>query len=644
MLLLASCDRGAGDGTHGTGRGTGGGSGGEVPASAPDALPGLESMREWALLAYRPDYQVAARTEVVKVIVDLEDEWKTYFLQSERWELHYSFARAFIDDALDHGTFNIQQYRRPDRRFLLCSLVRYLDGDVWTMELVAGDTMEAERLARFRDHVAERVFFGEQLKFRPLSPMQERHAQTLGARLPSIDADALMANVRYQPLVTGEAYGYLRIVRGRLDVSAVRPSDVLVTEHVPNELPPVGGLVTSRLQAPLAHVAVLSRNRGTPDMAVPGAIDDERFTALEGQLVRLRVTPQDFVLERASAEDAERHWQSRRPSRTFVPRADLAYRDLEEVCSIRLEDGRFAGAKASQLGEVCGIEGIETPGGFVVPFAYYRDHLARHTLLGEIQAMHADGAFRSDRQARAARLAALRTSIEAGEVTPALVAAIAQRMAGSGRRWIFRSSTNAEDLVGFNGAGLYESVVVDAGATPAQIADAMRKVWASVWLQRGWEEREWYRIDHPQVQMAVLIQPFVDDVVGNGVAITRNPFDEGRPGVYINVQAQGGSVTGAGDDELPEQVMIYTWAEDLEFEVISRSTRTNGAAILTEADLHALGAVLQRLHDELSPLYDGDANAVDVEMLLTRGDRRFVVVQARPIAVRYTSGQEWRTP
>ncbi len=580
----------------------------------------------------------------MKVIVDMQDDWRTYFVQSGRWELHYSFAREFIDSSLDHGTFNISEYRRPNRRFLLCSLVRYLDADAWTMELVAGDTIDAQRLAQFFAHLKERTFFGEALRFRALSPMQETHVRTLGDRLPGVDADALMASVRYQPLVTGEAYGYLRIVRGTLDVSAVRPSDLLVTEHVPMELPPASGLVTSRLQAPLAHVAVLSRNRGTPDMAVRGAVDDPRFTALEGQLVRLHVGPQDFVLERADQAAAERHWASRRPARTFVPDQDIAYRDLQEVCSLRLEDGRFAGAKASQLGEVCGLEGIETPGGFVVPFAYYHDHLNRHRVQAELQAMHADGAFRSDRSVRATRLATVRQSIERGDVPDALLAAVAAKMAGSDRRWIFRSSTNAEDLVGFNGAGLYESVVVDARATRAQISEAIRKVWASVWLQRGWEEREWYRIDHLRVAMAVLIQPFVDDVVGSGVAITRNPFDEGRPGVYVNVQAEGGSVTGAGDDELPEQVMIYTWAEEMEFEVISRSTRNGGQPILTEADLQRLGALLQRLHDELEPLYGGDANAVDVEMLLTRSGRRFVIVQARPITIRYSPGQEWRTP
>ena len=61
-----------------------------------------------------------ARTEVVKVIVDLDDHERIYFLQSRRWEIHYYFASRFLSTALrpveDHAAFNVREYRRPDRR------------------------------------------------------------------------------------------------------------------------------------------------------------------------------------------------------------------------------------------------------------------------------------------------------------------------------------------------------------------------------------------------------------------------------------------------------------------------------------------------------------------------------------------------
>jgi len=647
LSLLLGCPQASPPTTHGTGDGDGT-TGDETAEDAPESLPTLADQGAWDALAYRPDYQTAARTEVVKCIIDLEDTqdgaWRTYFLDSSRYELHYSYVRARIDPDADHATFNVQQYRRPDRRFILVSLVRYLDSDFWTLELVAGDTLDAPRLLRAFELVRGRVFFGDDLRFRPLAPRHEERVAELGGRIPVVHADEIMRGTRYQAIVPGRGYGYLRLVRGELDVSMVRPTDILVTEQVPDELPPCAALVTSALQAPLAHVAILSRNRGTPDMALREAITDERITSLEGRLVKIEVGPQDFSLTEASRDDAEAFWASRRPTETYTPPVERAVERLYQVCDLRLEDARFAGAKASQLGEVCGLGDIETPGGFVVPFHYYLGHLDRHRLGDGIRQMLADGAFREDRGERGARLSELRGIIEGAEVDPTLVRDVWERLQRSDARWIFRSSTNAEDLVGFNGAGLYRSIIVDAHPTRDQVATALRQVWSSVWLQRAFEERDWYRIDHVNVAMAILVQELVDDVVGNGVAITRNPFDEGRPGVYVNVQTREGSVTGAGTGEVPEQVIIYTWSEDLEFEVVSRSSRTDGAPILSEADLRALGTVLQRLHDELSPLYGTGANAVDVEMLLTRGDRRFVIVQARPIDVRYTEGQGWRTP
>lgn len=616
-----------------------------VADDVPDWIDRIDDHDAWLQLAYRPAYQTAARTEVVKLLIDMEDDWKTYFVQSERWELHYAFARRFIEfprshveEWRDHQAFNIEQYRRPTRRFFLASLVRYLDGGVWALELVPGDNIDAERLRRGFEHIRDQVYFGSQLRFRALSPLQQRHAETIGDAMPTVDLAALMARVRYQPLVTGVAYGYLRIVRGELDVSTLRPNDIVVAEHVPSELPPVSALVTSGLQAPLAHVAILSRNRGTPDMALRDAVDLPEVQALEGQLVRLAVGPQEYVLERATLAEAEPRWEASRPSRPFVPVRDLDANALVDVCTLSLSDIATAGAKASQLGEVCRLQ-IRNPGGFVVPFHHYAAHLRRHGIQGDIEGLLVDAGFRSDSGLRARKLAELRQKIEAGAANRALVRDIRRRVAGP-QRWIFRSSTNAEDLPGFNGAGLYSSVVVGPNPTEAQVADALREVWASVWLQRGYEERDWFRIDQAQVAMAILIQPFVDDVVGNGVAITRNPFDQARPAVFVNVQTREGSVTGAGDDELPEQVLIYTWSEDLEFETISRSTRAQGE-ILTETDLRALGELLQKIHTQLEPRY-ADSNAVDVEFLLTRGERRIVVVQARPINVEYAPGTEYR--
>ncbi len=611
-------------------------------AEVVDSLPRIDSPQDWARLATRPESHVVAHTETVKFVIDTQADDRVYFLQSERWDLHFSFVQHFIDPRADHGRFNISEYRRDDRRFLLGSLMHYQDGDHFTLELVAGDTMSGERIAKVFALVRERVFFGERMRFRPLSPLHERNVAGLGDRVPVLPADAVNQAVQYQPLVLGVAFGVLRIVRGTLDPSTVRPNEILVTETVPEEMPPVSALVTSQLQAPLAHVAVLSRNRNTPDMALRGAADLAEVRALEGRIVRLSVGAQEYTLREADRADAEAAWAAARPSHPFRPSSNTRISAIRPVCGCTAE---YAGAKAAQLSDLCALGGLGIPPGFVVPFAEYVAHLRRVRSPAQLAAMLQAEPFRADAAERGRQLLALREAIAAAPVDARLVSQVRAQLGrlGSSERFIFRSSTNAEDLPGFNGAGLYESVVVPGDASDEVLADALRRVWASVWLQRAYEEREWFRIEQAAVAMAVLVQPFVANVVANGVAITVNPYDEARPGVFINTQVTGSTVTGAQGNELPEQFLVYTWAEDLEPELLSRSSLTNGAAILSEAEVVALTRQLMRIHTSMAPRNVGTSNAMDVEFLLTR-DRRFVFVQARPFNVVYTAGQRWRSP
>jgi phosphoenolpyruvate synthase/pyruvate phosphate dikinase len=117
---------------------------------------------------------------------------------------------------------------------------------------------------------------------------------------------------------------------------------------------------------------------------------------------------------------------------------------------------------------------------------------------------------------------------------------------------ILRSSTNAEDISGFTGAGLYESVHVKvAGLDDAQLSTAIKTVWASVWLPRAFLERLNFGIDNDKVAMCVLVQPFYrnETIAANGVAITVNPLSAAKYGVFVTAFAGGDhratdSVTG----------------------------------------------------------------------------------------------------
>ena len=601
-----------------------------------DFVDRVDAQDHWQAISVRHGYVTTAHTEAAKFVVDLQRDNRTYFFDSQKWETHYEFVLRHINPLTVHDHFLIQEYDQDDRRYLLGSILHYLDGDHWTLELTCGDTMKADRIVWLYRHLAPRIPLAHNLRFRPTSPSQSEIAERIEADIPVIERDALHASIEYQPVVVGEAYGYLRFVRGKLDVSTVRPSDVVVIDHVPEEIPPVAALVTAELQAPLAHVAVLSRNRNTPDMALRRAADRSDLLALEGQLVKLTVGGQDYAIEPAEIAQAEAAWARLRPSRTFVPERDLATRTIHDVASLPAGAVNFVGAKSAQLGDLTRVAGIETPGGIALPFSTYAAHLSASGADAEIDAMLADPAFAASATERARRLAQLRERIAAHPVDPALLAELRARLQAMGTRgrFIFRSSTNAEDLDGFNGAGLYESIPVAPNPTDAQIADALRFVWASVWLQRAYEEREWYRIDHRAVAMGILVQPFVEGAVATGVAITGNPFKPGQNAAFINAQVVGRTVTGAVGNELPEQYLVNAVLDQFTIELLSRSSFGGGKPLLAEAQVKQLMLQLQRIHTELLPK-NSASNAMDVEFVLVE-DGRFVIVQARPYTIVYS--------
>ena len=611
---------------------------------AVDALERIDTLDEWTLLNARPGHHTVARTETVKFLIDLHNGDKTYFVNSKKWEVHFDFVCRFIDPYATYDRFNIREYSHDDRRFVLGSLMHYLDGDHWTVELAGGDTLTAERIGWMFERIAARMGCARQLKFHPVSPLQIDHAVHLARRVPVLSSDALQASVTYQPVVLGVAYGHVRLIRGTLDVSGVRPSDIVVSELVPEQLPPVAGLVTSQLQAPLAHVAVLSRNRNTPDMSLRGAIDLDEFTRWEGQLVKLSVQSQDYALELADPAQAHAAWAAMRPAVALHPEGDSWVRGLFDVATLDAAAARYVGAKAAQMGRLARIEGLATAGGFAIPFSAYLEHLESAGLTAEIDAMLADTQFAHDPGLRAQRLAALRASIQGHPVQTDVLGELCRKLRGwpAHQRFIFRSSTNAEDLDGFNGAGLYESIVVPADPSPEQVADVLRAVWASVWLQRAFEERDWYRIEHRAVAMGVLVQPFVESAVATGVAITGNPFKQGLDAVFINTQWSCATVTGALGNQLPEQYLVATWTGFYEPELISRSSLAGGEPILRDAELADLTTQLLRIHRTSLPQDAGSANAMDVEFALTR-ERSLVILQARPYTIVYSLDRAQRS-
>ena len=197
-----------------------------------------------------------------------------------------------------------------------------------------------------------------------------------------------------------------------------------------------------------------------------------------------------------------------------------------------------------------------------------------------------------------------------------------------------RSSTNSEDLSDFNGAGLYKSVQATTREKDLP-SDEIRKVWASVWSFKVFEERSLWNIDHFSVQMAVAVHESYPDEVANGVIITQNIADYSVAGIYANIQVGETSVTNPEGGELPEIISIIPSPppqRGVQSVLLQHSTLSPDSLILNSGEIYVLYRTVKMIQDHFASLYkkNADALALDIEFKVMGEDRRMVFKQVRP--------------
>jgi len=605
----------------------------ENPISFSDTIPDQEG---WQQLSSQPNSHIAAHAQVVKFVIDRFDSWKIYYINSNKWPIHYDFVYANID-RYPHELFNLREYRGKNRRFVMGSIVYYRDQKQWALETIPGDTMSSDLLLKAYQTIQESSFFGGKIKFRPQSELHEQRAQELKNKMPIWDLQEFQSGIQFQPMTLGTSYGYLRIVKGTLDPTTVQPRDILVTEHVPDDLPVCAGLITSKMQAPLAHIALLLENRQTPNMVSIGAFKDQNFLSLEGRAVKLDVLAQDFKITQTTDSAVYQYGNRRKPKTALAAKRDLTDIGLPDLCDVNLKKIGAVGGKAAYLGEMCQIKDkVHLPDGFVIPTYHYDQHLKNNKLTTSINQFLSEFSASPQKIKLAETLKKIRQQIKTAPVNVSLIAEIKNHLRRfPQKKIIFRSSANAEDLKGFSGAGLYDSTTLSATSSDKKIATALRTVWASLWNLRAFQERDWYKMDHKSVAMAVIIQPYIDSLYANGVAITANPFYEARPGYLINVQTMSGSITGAKNGESPESLLVYNYSDTLETHVLSRSRLNQGRPILSSEQIQNLMDALRAIHSHFitQSIYQ-TGEAMDVEFLINQKGR-VIIVQARPYRVTF---------
>ena len=193
-------------------------------------------------------------------------------------------------------------------------------------------------------------------------------------------------------------------------------------------------------------------------------------------------------------------------------------------------DRHLVGPKAASLGALRGLGGRVPPCFFVATSAF-RQHLEADGLRPRIASLldrTSDGDHSTLEEIRQAV-----TRVPFGrDLRERIATAYAQLDAPV---VAVRSSATAEDLPGHSFAGQYETIL--SVTSLEDCLDAIRRCWASLWIERAFEYRRRNGIDHQQVEMAVIVQRQIEPDAA-GVAFSLDPVT-GSPSRIVIESCRG---------------------------------------------------------------------------------------------------------
>ena len=452
------------------------------------------------------------------------------------------------------------------------------------------------------------------------------------SRINIVFDEDLYGHTDFLSLNPGEGYGLLR----KLDPDQrPHPRDVVIYEALPNELPRVAGIISTAPQTPLSHVNLRALQEGVPNAYIAGVLEDDTISDLIGSHVYYAVTDTGYTIRAATQAEVDAHYASSRPSGAQTPERDLTVTEITPLSDVGFDDWDAFGVKAANVA-VLGTLGFPqgtVPDGFAVPFYFYDEFMKHNNLYDDVREMLADTDFQTDYDTKVDELKKLRKKIKKAQ-TPEWIKTALTAMHTTfpdGQSLRYRSSTNNEDLPGFNGAGLYDSKTQHPGETEEDgISKSLKQVYASLWNFRAFIERDFHNIDHLETAMGVLVHPNYSDEQVNGVAVSVDPAYGTEGTHYVNAQVGEDLVTNPEAHSVPEEVLLY---QDGTYDVVALSNKAPpGQLLMTDAQLGQLRQHLSTIHGTFSELYDvgdGQKFAIEIEFKITSDDV-LAIKQARP--------------
>ena len=249
-----------------------------------------------------PGTKVPKETQWVKFTVLMDDLATVYFQDGNKLKFHYDFGTDHVPefDDMTHMEFDGATLYHADRRAVIGAVLFSEKNSEYAIQLVGQDRLPAAMVSFFW-HLVDGAI--------------EKPWELTGLYMPTYEqADGSGAVAEYLaqrnvPVVSaqrwetgsdaiysiGWAMGQLVFIKGEKITEAFRngdltSDDILLTDHVPAEIPRVAGIVAMNPSPPNSHVAILAKNFGIPFYYEGTAATREQLLSLAGREVMLRTS------------------------------------------------------------------------------------------------------------------------------------------------------------------------------------------------------------------------------------------------------------------------------------------------------------------------------------------------------------------
>ena len=610
-------------------------------SSAPIAQEYLNSLSETDFIALQrePLSSKYSQVQAVKLVYDLKEK-EIYYI-SNSFQYHNKFCQTVLGYNEPLGIFNRDNYSadRDKRQYLLANINFFPSRKEYILELSPSDQMLLSDITLLHDQVVKSSFLTPDLKLILNSARLIDSENKL--TIPFIKPEEIYKNQNFQSVSKYTGIGKLRKIElSELSNSSIDEDDIILINGTPLQLAGVSGIITTDLQTPLSHLSILGQNRKIPVMALKDAWDDENINSLIGKQVELTVSIDGFTISETDGSSNPKKERKR-----LYLKKNLNEKELIKAKDFNRKTANYFGYKAENFGilyQLAEKMDFSVPeAAFGIPFYYYQQHAEKSEVIGLIAQLENHSTPKE-------LLSTIREKIKSTPVDSTLIFNIENQLEGmsSFNKFRFRSSTNAEDMKGFSGAGLYSSKTVvtesnieekDEGKT---IENALRKVWASLWKDAAYDERAYFNIQQEDVMMGILVHRSFPDEEVNGVAISKNLYRENNLGFVVNAQLGDSSVVQPNPAITCDQFICYPtkesgfYTQNQTIEIITTSSINEFNLVMTSDEIYRLANVIQGIkkyfyyRDFTSATFN--EYGLDLEFKLEKDSRELYIKQVRP--------------